>query len=158
MPHSNYKEISELFIKHLYCKGKLSMRDTLIRFAEKGYDVNGSSSPIAGQDWQKWSHLSIGVEHLFEFHTGCRYSSHTSETQIEPVVDGLSKQHQIVLQLYMDGDMPESDGTPIPTWLFGGHQSNNHAWELLYEIPFRFAKGYRKKYPHNINHLHNLDW
>lgn len=160
MPKSNYEDISKAFIKHLYCKGKLSMKDTLIRFAKQGYKVNGSSSPVIDDRnyWQEWTHLSIGVEHLFEFHTGCQYSSHTSETQIEPVFEGLPLQYKYIYHLWENGNMPECDGCPTPSWLFEGCSQRNKAWEMLYEIPFRFSKGYRKKYPNNINHLHHLDW
>ena len=158
MPKSNYGKISEAFIKHLYCKGKLSMKDTLIRFARQGYNVNGSSSPEDGTDFQEWAHLSIGVEHLFEFHTATLGVTANLEVQIEPVFDNLPLEYQLVYQLWKDKEMPEPDGSPVPTWLFPDCSKSNKAWEMLYEIPFRFAKGYRKKYPHDISHLGGLDW
>lgn len=162
MPYSNYKQISELFIKHLYCKGKLSMKDTLIRFARQGYDVNGSSSPEDGTDWQKWAHLSIGVEHLFQFHSNNLGTVVQLAVQIEPVFDDFPSEYQDVYrqiyQMWCERTMPEADGSPIPSWLFEDCRESNLTWEMLYEIPFRFAKGFRKKYPHDIAHLNWLDW
>ena len=158
MPYSNYKHISELFIKHLYCKGKLSMKDTLIRFARQGYDVNGSSSPEDGTDWQKWAHLSIGVEHIFQFHSNNLGTKVQLAVQIEPVFDGLSPEYKEIYEMWKKRKMPEADGSPIPTWMFEDCSQSNKSWEMLYEIPFRFAKGVRKKYPHDIAHLNWLDW
>tara|TARA_B100000925_G_scaffold285315_1_gene261480 strand:+ start:1690 stop:2139 length:450 start_codon:yes stop_codon:yes gene_type:complete len=149
MPHSNYEEISKAFIKHLYCKGKLSMKDMLVFFAKKGFKVNGSSSPeIDNQKhMQGWAHLSFGVEHILGFHL--HYN------QIEPVLDDPS--HKIAWHMWNNDEMPEPDGAPIPSWIWDQCSRTNMFWEKAYEIPFRFAKGVRKNYP-NLKHMGYYDW
>ena len=62
MGHAHYHNISEYFIRHLYCKGKLSMKDLLAAMRENDVRVRASCGT-----YDEFYLMDMGIQSVLGF-------------------------------------------------------------------------------------------
>jgi len=138
MGHANLDNLSKIFIKKIYAKGKISLKDISEWCAEK---INGATNKEKTKQlygfrasegaYTESDEIAIGFDHIIAFH----YENKV----IEPVITN-SEEKRIIESYTKNGlDFTDSDN------------------ELFDQINWKFTNGSRKKYLENkIEHIANI--
>lgn len=143
MGHANLTNLSKLFVRQLFAKGKVSMR-SCVDFAEK----NGEELRASEGGYKDRAMLYMGFEDIVRF----LLSNHPHDYRkphspvIEPV--GMTPEQIEVFYDWLDPD------TDTGKWECG-EDGEGGEYGILNSVQFRFANGWRKRYP-NIPILANV--
>ena len=127
MGHANLANLSEFFVKHLYAKGKLSIRECTQAMVEKKIELRASEGGYE-QDYMLALGLSDVVIFLIGLHDTCPAQK---EKVIEPI-DPTDEQKKLI-QAWANGD----------AW---AHEPDKDGFLEVDDIQWKFSKGWRRKY------------
>ena len=141
MGHMHPESLCKFFVRRLYAKGKLTIRDA-IDGAKKAKLVVSCSEGTYEDDYM----YGMGFEHIVQFlladHRYIR-SSHTNQSPIiQPDRDFLTNEQRTCLDQWLanDNGFFEKHGD------FDGDGMND-SYRALYAVPWRYTGHWRKKYP-----------
>jgi hypothetical protein len=120
MGHANVKNLSEFFVRRLYAKGRLSLREALKVAMKKGLTLNASEGAYDDEGM-----VGMGLEVVVMW-------LHWEKKVIEPCHPLTPRQQRAITRWDPDEheEDPESDD-----------------YKAFDSIAWRFAKGWRRKYP-----------
>lgn len=150
MGHANLRNISDFFIKRLYAKGKLSIREAIDAMVEKGETLHASEG-----EYEEPEMLGMGLEEVVNF-----LRSYDIRREVAPEVrkrvevpDGgiiepvsLTKEQEKILWQWDNHQSGKWDT---------GDDGKSGEYGILDSIQWKFAKGWRKVYP-DIPRLGNV--
>ena len=146
MGHANISNLSDFFIRRLFAKGKLSIHDCVQAMLKKKVTYNASEGTYEGEDM-----LSMGTDEAVRFLVD--YDAPPGETVLDKLVSAvggkftgpiiipaadLTAEQQRVLQEWGTDSMAEWDC---------GDDGSGGEYGALDSIPWKFAPGWRNKYP-----------
>lgn len=131
MGHANLDNMSRLFVRQLYAKGSLTIRQAVEVAVKRGETVHASEGELSDE-----SMVAMGLEQVVHF------------LQQEGVIQcfDLTDQQQKILEQWQDGDITNWDC---------GDDGRSGEYGMLDSIQWRYAPGWRKRYP-NIPLLGNV--
>lgn len=133
MGHANLTNISRFFVRRLYAKGTLSIRDCRDALVAAGETLHASEGAIPDPQMLGWAVEQV-VQHLAEW-DGCPCCEKHGPV-IEPA-ELSGSQQKILREWYHDGSGDDWD------W----DEDNPDAEGVILDgIRWRFAKGWRTKY------------
>lgn len=139
MGHANVKDISEAFIRRLYAKGKTSIAEVADVCVEKGIALHAGEGDYEGEDGRYM--ICYGLEecvaHLLRPHMP---RPRDRATPVLEPVDLTPEQTEIYNVWVINSD-------EISDWDIGDNGCGGE-YGILDSIQWRFAPGWRKRYPH----------
>lgn len=148
MGHANLSNISDLFVRRLYAKGKLSIREAVDALEKAGETLQASEGEYTDRPM-----LGMGTGYVVgflagkpSFLAGASGADFSEFPVIVPV--GLTpEQEELYRQWYNDDDS-------IEEWDCGD-DGDGGQYGIFDSIRWKFAPGWRKRYP-NIPRLGNI--
>jgi hypothetical protein len=137
MGHANVANLSEFFVKRLYAKGKLSIREAVKKLQEKGETLHAGEGEIS-EDYALAMGLEDVIRYLLSYH---ETKVGTGKRKLNPVIEpvNMSKEQEHVFSEWMD---PQAD---ISRWDCGNDGTGGE-YGILDSIEFRYREGWRQRY------------
>jgi hypothetical protein len=129
MGHANLSNICEFFLKRLYAKGKLSIKDCTVALVEAGETVHASEGEYEDENMLAFS-LEEVVRYLLEYWENSGSRGKKNSPVIEPV------------------QMSDDQSKIYSEWIEDGEDDDwdTKEFDLLDSVQFRFCKGWRARY------------
>jgi len=137
MGHAHLDNLCTFFIRRLYAKGKLSIADAQIAASKAGEQLHASEGSYSDP-----LNIRMGLGDVVTFlaaEQGSRWAPDRPGPIIEPV--SLTDEERRILDEWDTGDMGDWDG---------GVDGNGGQYGVLDSIKWKFAKGWRNRYPDGI--------
>lgn len=136
MGHAHLDNLLNFFIRRLYAKGKLSIAEAQIAASKAGETLHASEGEHS-EDYM----IRMGLEDVVSFlsaEQGSRWAPDRPGPVIEPV--SLTEEQRRILVEWK---------TDVMDWDCG-EDGNGSQYGILDSIEWKFAKGWRKRYPKGI--------
>lgn len=133
MGHARLTNLSNIFVRRLFAKGKVTIREVADVCLAKGETLHASEG-----EYEERHMVCFGLEDVVDFllkkH---KYTPHGEPTPVIEPVD-MTEEQQKIYEQWIDGDTTEWDC---------GNDGEGGEYGILDSIHFRFAPGWRKRYP-----------
>lgn len=138
MGHANLSNISNFFVKRLYAKGKLSIKDCVEALIKTGEALHASEG-----DYDDPETLGLGCEQVVSYLLEYWENDGVRGRKSSPVIEA--------------SDMTDKQSKILSEWVRGELEGDDEYeyFEVLDEIQFKFCPGWRKRYK-EIEHLSNV--
>lgn len=130
MGHANVSNLSNFFLRKLYKKGKLSIRDCVDLMLDQGIKLQASEGEYEDKEMLEYGVEQV-VNHLLEY-----------PIPLPPVINPVH--------------LSKEQGDLLSEWLTDGEgdEWDQKEYNLLHSIVWKFNKGWRKQYSQIIPLTH----
>lgn len=137
MGHAHVKNLSKLVVRHVYAKGKASIKELTDFAIKKGETVHASEG-----EYEDFAMIEMTISEIIAFYLeGHKFTPQSVPTPIfEPCKECLSERQLQILQEWLDAD------EAFDEWSVDLEDSASDYCQFG-AIPWRFAAGWRKRYP-----------
>ena len=137
MGHASVGNIAQFWLRRLYAKGKLTIKDCVDAMVKAGEQL-AASEGYYSDDYMLEMGLTEVINHLVSHQPVTWVKNRLIHGAVEPVVEDMTKRQKEIFAEWMDGDK-------VGDW-DGDVDNEESQYAIFASIPWRFAPGWRGRY------------